>query len=95
MSATELHYGCVTSATGLSAAACIYRREDIPGAVANSRRRVLFTESALQSDRAMKLYCFGCQSSKHETLNQCWVDGGPPSLTVDQHLHKIGSTPRV
>ena len=33
--------------------------------------------------------------NKHETLNQCWVDVGPTSLTVGQHQPNIGSMSRV
>ena len=32
---------------------------------------------------------------KHETLNRCWVDVGPPSTTLIQHQPSIGSTSRV
>ena len=42
----------------------------------------------------MLLLCTWCshQPSKHETLNQCCVDVGPPSA---QHQHNIGSMSRV
>ena len=33
--------------------------------------------------------------SNHETLNHCWVDVGPSSSTLIQHLPNIGSTSRV
>ena len=33
--------------------------------------------------------------SKHETLNQCWVDVGPPSATLVQHQPNISSMSRV
>ena len=38
-----------------------------------------------------------CQQSpsKHETLNQRWVDVGPPSATLAQHQPNVGSTSRI
>ena len=33
--------------------------------------------------------------SKHETLNQCWVDVGPSPTTLGQRQPSIGSTYRV
>ena len=36
-----------------------------------------------------------CIPSEHETLNQSWVDVGPPSTTLSQHKPNIGSMPRV
>ena len=36
--------------------------------------------------------CYLTQPSKHEALNQCWIDARPVSQTVGQHWTSIGST---
>ena len=36
-----------------------------------------------------------CVYCKHETLNQCWFNGGPPSAMLAQHYTEIGSTYRT
>ena len=35
------------------------------------------------------------ESSKHETMNQCWVNAGPPSATAAQHWPSIDWMSRV
>ena len=38
---------------------------------------------------------FAQHPCKHEMLNLCWFDVGPPSATLDQHQTNTGSTSRV
>ena len=35
------------------------------------------------------IYCSDPHPSKHEKLNQCWINVGPPSATLDQHCPSI------
>ena len=62
------------------------------------RRRTLSQKTAFFSN-LLSSYCLSVlqlqDSSKHETLSQCWANAGPPSSTLAQNWPNIGTTSHV